>query len=48
MMALEGMAASASGLFMTVFRVIIWIVVIAICFFGSRYFFKRRNYMKNF
>ncbi len=47
-MALEGMAASASGLFMTVFRVIIWIVVIAICFFGSRYFFKRRNYMKNF
>jgi len=31
-MALEGMAASASGLFMTVFRVIIWIVVIAICF----------------
>jgi uncharacterized membrane protein len=47
-MAITGMVGAASGLFMTIFRVIIIILVAGAGFFGTRFYFKRRNHMKNF
>ena len=47
-MATESLVGAASGLFMTAMRVILIVIVAAACFFGTRFYFKRRNYMKNF
>lgn len=47
-MDISGLTGAASGLFMTVMRVVLFGAVALICFFGTRFYIKKRNHMKNF
>lgn len=47
-MAVEGIVGAASGLFMTIMRVVVIILVAVACFFGTRFFVKQRKTRKNY
>jgi len=47
-MAIESIVGAASGLFMTIFRVIIIIIVAVLGFFGTRWYVKARKIKKNY
>jgi len=47
-MAIESFLGAASGMFMTVMRVILIIIVAIACFFGTRYFAKQKKIKKNY
>jgi len=50
-MGMEGIIGAASGMFMTVVRIILIVIIAVVGFFGSRFYFKakktRRNYKIN-
>jgi len=47
-MDISGLTGAASGLFITVMRVLLFGAVILGGFFGTRFYIKKRNHMKNF
>ena len=47
-MGIEGMLGAASGLFMTIMRVVMIIIVAIAGFFGTRFFAKQRKTRKNY
>ena len=47
-MDISGLTGAAGGLFMTVMRVLMFGVVALVGFFGTRFYVKQRNHMKNF
>ena len=47
-MGIEGIASAAGGLFMTIMRVVIIILVAVACFFGTRFYLKARKTRNNY
>ncbi len=47
-MGIEGIVGAASGLFMTIFRIVVIIIVAVIGFFGTRFYAKARKTRKNY
>ena len=47
-MDISGLTGAAGGLFMTVMKVLMFGAVALIGFFGTRFYIKQRNHMKNF
>ena len=47
-MDISGLTSAAGGLAMIIMRVIIFGIVILGCFFGTKFYVKKRNHLKNF
>lgn len=47
-MDISGITGIMGGMFMTLMRVVLIIIVVAVCFFGTRFYVKRKKFLRNF